>query len=346
MFFSPRIAQRELAQLCHRLGTALDSGVDVRRVINREAEGRSSPAVRRRMADVSNAIGRGQALHEAFAEAGSFFPPIFHEMVRLGEETGHLGEVFRHLADHYDAQEKLRRGFLASITWPAIQLTAAIGIVGLIIWFMGFIDARDLRNQPIDVLGFGLRGTAGLIKYACFVAVTAGAIYALYQAGRRGAFWAAPLQVAVIKTPKLGRAIETLALSRLAWAMHLTFGAGMDILRALPLSLRSMRNAYYSRGIDEMMQSLRRGQEVHEVLAAARVFPPEFLDALEVGERSGRLPEAMARLSEQYQDESRRSMEMFAKIAGFAVWAIVAAIIVMVIVRLASFYLNMINQAL
>ena len=30
---------------------------------------------------------------------------------------------------------------------------------------MGFITGRDLRGQPIDILGFGLIGTPGVIKY-------------------------------------------------------------------------------------------------------------------------------------------------------------------------------------
>ena len=87
----------------------------------------------------------------------------------MGEQSGHLGEVLKQLADHYQNQLTLRRNFLASITWPAIELFLAIAIVGFLIWIMGVINGSN--PQPIDPLGLGLIGNDGLVKYAAFVAI-------------------------------------------------------------------------------------------------------------------------------------------------------------------------------
>ena len=62
---------------------------------------------------------------------------------------------------------KLRRMFLASISWPAIELTLALTVVGVVIWLMGAIPA--LKKSGIDILGFGLSGNSGLVTYLTFL---------------------------------------------------------------------------------------------------------------------------------------------------------------------------------
>jgi type IV pilus assembly protein PilC len=343
MFTSSRIGLSDLANLCRRLSTGLESGVDIRRILDREAHGRSPRGVRNQLDEMSQCVSRGSSVYDAVRSTGQFFPPLFAELVQVGETTGHLDRVFRHLADHYENQVRLRRMFLSQITWPMVQLGAALTVVGLLIYVMSWLP--KINGKPLDLLGFGLIGTAGLIEYVIYIALAAFGIGVLIQALRRGVFWVRPLQKLLLAVPVLGRTLQDLSLSRLAWSLELTFGSGMDLLKALPLSLQTMQNAYYSEHIAEINQSIRRGQEVHEALSSAGVFPNDFLDALEVGERSGRLPETMAKLSEQYRDRAERAMAALTQIAGFLVWAMVAAMIVFVIFRLASFYIGQIDEA-
>jgi type IV pilus assembly protein PilC len=350
MIFSDRIGQLDLANLSRRISTGLEGGVEARRVFAREAEGRSSRSVRRRMGEISIAVGRGSSIYDAVEATGSFFPQLFREMVQVGEQTGHSAEVFDHLAEHYENQVRLRRMFLSNITWPMVQLGAALGVVGMLIWIMGILPpmpvARGKPAQPLDLLGFGLVGEEGLIRYVAILACVFVAFFVLVQAVRRGVFWVRPLQRLVLRLPVIGRTLQVLSLARLSWALELTYGSGMDLLRALPLALKTMQNAYYTDHIFQVSASIRRGEEIHEALAATGVFPPDFLDALDVGETSGRLTETLNNLSEQYQDQARRALQALTQIAGFAVWAFVAALIIVVIFRIARVYIGQIEALL
>ena len=212
-------------------------------------------ALRAQLEKVREAVGGGFSLQDALARTDNFFPRFFHEMVAVGEQTGHAAEIFRHLAEHYDHQVRLKRAFLQSITWPMVQLAAALGIVGLVIWVTGFINGRDKFGKPIDILGFGLIGTPGLLVYLAVLATIAVAGMALYQATRRGMFWTGPVERGVLRIPVLGQALRTLALARLAWSLHLTYGVGMDLQRALELSLRSTQNRYYTDHCEEVVRS-------------------------------------------------------------------------------------------
>ena len=75
-------------------------------------------------------------------------------------------------------------------------------------------------------------------------------------------------------------------------------------------------------------------------------FPQQFIDALQVAEESGETVESMGRLSDRYREESQAALRVLTTIAGVAVWVIVATLIIVLIFRLAGFYLGTINDAL
>lgn len=345
MLFSARIGLRELAALCRRLSTGLEAGVDVRRVLAREKGGYVSPSLRRHLDQVVDEVNRGGAVSDALKDTQNYFPRLFLELVEVGERTGKLAEVLRRLADHYEHQMRLRQMFVTAIAWPMLQLAAAVCIVGLLIFVMGFLPKME-NGEPFDILGLGLYGASGLAVYLAVVGFVVAGITFVLQAIRRGLVWTRPLQRLLIRLPGLGKPVETLALAQFSWTMYVTLEAGMDLLKALPLCLRSTGNAHYTDHASGVVEQLRAGEEITHALADTKAFPRTFLDSVRVGEESGRLPETLAIVSEQYQDQAKRAMAAMTVIGGFLVWGLVAMLIIMVIFRIASFYIGTINSAL
>ncbi|MHC4181194.1 MAG: type II secretion system F family protein [Planctomycetota bacterium] len=340
MLLSPRIKIGQLAGLCRRLATALGAGIDVRRAWAREADRASGWAARGRFRIVSEAVHRGESMSEALAATGNFFPPLLRELVEVGEKAGHLSEVFARLAEHYEGRLKLRLIFLGAIAWPLIQLAAAVLLIGFLIWFMG-----DFGGGA-DPLRFGLVGIPGLVKYVAFLATVGVLFVFILQAARRGLAWTRPIQRVVLRLPVLGKALQTVALARLAWALHLALNTEMEVRRALRLSLRSSGNALFTDRISVIEAEIGAGNSIHEAFLAAGCFPADFLDAIAVGEQSGRLVESMGRISGLYQDQARAALAVLTTLASFAVWALIAAILVFLIFRLASFVFGIYDEVL
>jgi type II secretory pathway component PulF len=74
-------------------------------------------------------------------------------------------------------------------------------------------------------------------------------------------------------------------------------------------------------------------------------FPVEFLDAMEVGEQSGRASETLLKLAEDYRDRARSTMTGVTLVATLAVWGLVATVLIFLIFRVFSFYLGMLDDA-
>lgn len=344
MLLEPRFSNKALTELCHRLAVETDAGIDVRRTWQREAE--SAPSrLRPYFAQVSDGVAHGKSVSLALAGTGRVFPPLFLEMTRVGEESGSLGKVFRNLESHYRRAQQAQRIFLAAIAWPMLELGFAIVVIGVLIWALGIVAARN-HGEPIDILGFGLIGTKGLIIYINFIVAVGLCVAGLVVAMKRGVLWTRSIQRALLRLPAIGPALEKVALSRLAWALHLTMNTSMDLRRVVPLVLRATGNDHYVRHTDQIVADIAAGQPVHVAFARSRAFPVEFLDALDVAEESGQTVESMGRLSKRYEEEAESAVKILATVFGFAVGLLVMGLIVLMIFRLAGFYLGTINSLL
>jgi type IV pilus assembly protein PilC len=335
MFFSPHIPIKTLAGLCRRLGIALAAGIDVRTVFAREAD-RARSRLREHLEDIGHAIDQGESLHNALAATGDFFPPLVRELIGVGEQTGHLDTVLAQLADHYEHLVAMRRSFLSGLALPLIELGIAIVFIGGVIWFQGILQ--------IDVFGFGLVGNRGLVIYVATLAGAGALVWLLLRAIGRGAAWIKPLQRLMLQLPLLGQVIRTLALARLAWSMQVTLNSGMDVRRAMDLSLRSTQNAFYIDHIPTIDAEIMAGHSLHEAFCLAGGYPPDFLDTLAVGEQSGQVVESMGRLARLYLEQARDAVAVLRVIANWAVYAIIAGILIAMIFRVASGYVSAINS--
>ncbi len=343
MFFSSRIRLKPLAQLCHRLAVSTSAGIKDLKIWQSEAQ-RGSRLQQSNLAQVASALSTGSSLPQALGSTGKFFPPLFRQMVEVGDVSGQLDLTYKRLAEHYDRTLAAKKAFLGQLSWPALQLGIALLVVGILIWVMGILPGNQ-QGESFDMLGLGLAGTSGLVVYCNALILCAIAMLLLIEALRRGAVWVRPLQHAVMKIPAVGQAFQTLALARFTWAFQLVLGTSMDLRKALPLVLDSTGNDYYARFGPEVATRVEQGQDIHAALAATRVFPQELLENIAVGEESGRLAETMKRLSKEYQERATTAISVLAQVAGYLVWFLVAALIVMLIFRMFSSYVGILNDA-
>ncbi len=347
MFFSSRIRLKPLAQLCHRLAISTGAGIKDFKIWESEAK-RGSRGQQAKLDQVVHSLSSGSTLSQALASTGNYFPPLFRQMAEVGDISGQLDRTYKRLAEHYDRTLAAKKAFLGQLAWPMFQFGMAATVVGLLIWIMGMIPSSNIsgngEGEPFDMLGFGLIGTSGLVKYCSFLTFCAIVVLLLLEAVRRGAGWIRPLQRAVLMIPVVGQAFQTLALSRFAWAFQLVLGTSMDLRKALPLVLDATGNDYYSRFGPEVAMRIEQGQDIHSALSSTGVFPTEMLDNIAVGEQSGRLAEIMKRLSKEYQERATTAISVLAQVAGYIIWLMVAGLIVMLIFRIFSSYVGVIND--
>jgi type IV pilus assembly protein PilC len=325
------------------VGTSLEAGVAVLNCFDRERD-QATGNFRKVLSEIRDELAVGETLADAVAHQGEQFPQLYCEMLRAGEETGHTGRLMLRMATHYEKLIQLRRVVFSALVMPGLQLMFALGVVGLLIWIVGVINTGS--GEPVDILGLGLVGNRGLLIYFMVLGGIALGLLGLITEWRRGRMGANTAIELLMKLPAVGSFIETAALARMAWALSMTTGAGMDARRSMRTALQCTNMHHYEKHAAAIDASIKAGHRLHEALSDTHAFSAEFIGVVEVGEQSGRLSESLEHLFQQYEDRADALASGLATAATFAVWALVAGFIVFLIFRVASFYLATINSFL
>lgn len=342
--FSKRMPLGAAANFCRRFGTGMRAGVDVLRLLNNETK-HGTAKQKNAMADLHQAIRDGETLPDAMKQQDGYFPPLMIAMASAGETTGKLDRTMLTLAGHLEERLKIRREFYRQISWPMLQLVAAVNILALLIYILGVLTPAS-GGEMFDPTGFGLRGAGGVLKFYSYVLAVGllivGGIVA-FQRNLGGVHNLIPL---LYRVPVAGPALQTITLSRFIWTLALSLDAGIGPIRAIHLGLDSTDSDFYRSAKEDVEKSIRGGKTMSETLLATGIFPEDFITAIEVAEISGTDAEAMQHLAADYDDRARRAMQTLATVASRAIGAAVMITLIFLILRMAMTITGGISDAL
>ncbi len=329
---------------CRRMGVSLRAGADLMKILDSETR-HGPPRQRNAMRGVRDAAAVGTEMSAAMKSQGKFFPRLLIAMMRVGEATGRLERTLLQLAGHYENQVQLQRNFFKAIAYPAIQLFMAIGVLSLLIWIMGVLTPPG-GGEMADILGFGLRGTSGVLWFWSYLAVLFGFIGLAIYGFRQNWGGVHNLIPILYQIPVVGSAIQTITLSRFAWTLSLGLDAGLNPIPAIRLALDATDSDYYRLAGKEGEAAIRGGATLAGALQRMELFPDEFITGVEVAEMSGTDAESIDHLARDYDERARAAMKTLGGIATGIVWLSVSGFLIFMIFRLASFYLGAIDDAM
>jgi type II secretory pathway component PulF len=320
----------------------LRAGVDILRILDTEAKV-GSQRYKDACRDAARRIREGHSLADAMRMQGDFFPPMLLKMVDAGEHSGQLDRTLRFMSDYYLDLKRTRQEFISQITTPVIQLLAAIAIICGLIFLNGFLfKAGSPNEEPFDLTGVGLRGVSGVLIFLSMVLGVAAVVGTLALGIWKNWFNCHNTLVPLVRNiPVIGPVFTQTAMSRLSMSLSMMLGAGVDAKRSVRESLLSTGNYYYMSGLPVTLEAIQRGQSLAESLAAPGVLPEDFLQAVEVGELSGNDSESLERMAVMYREKAQLALKQLAIAAGFAIWFLIAAMIIGVIFMIFTQYLNM-----
>lgn len=338
-----RLNLRHLARVSHNLATGIHAGLDIRKVWDHECQ-RSSGTTRHYFDRVRQQLAEGNTAAESFRSAQGFLPPLFCEMVEVGERTGRLELVFQRLADHYDQIIVLRRNFLTGIAWPLIEFSLGVLVIGIMIWVLGVVSSGENLDNPPSILG--LRGSSGAAIWFSGVGLAVAAVVVPIWAVQQGWLDPGPLFRILVRVPGIGPGLRVISLARLTWALSMATDSDLAPDKSVDLAVRSTQNSYYTDMIEQMRLVIRRGGEMHEAFRSTRQYPDDFLDALQTGELSGRVSETLHRLSKDYDERAKMWYRGLTVACGLGVFLMVAAFMILMIFQVFQLYMAPINDAL
>jgi type IV pilus assembly protein PilC len=344
LFSSSKCPLPALVTWCRTLHHSLAAGLDPVRIFKQQAK--SGPrALRDVAADLAAKLGAGESMEDALEPYQNRFPPLFIELVAVGEQTGRLEDTFRELELYYDSTLSIQRNFRSQMAYPAIQFVLAVLVISGLIWILGML-ATSGKAITTDPTGLGFTGTAGALTFMFIAFGTVGAILFALKLTANNVQWRAKMEGMWMALPGWGGALLALALQRFCVALRMCIEAGLRAEKTIHYCFRATSNSSFSSREDRAIAIVKKGGELTEaLLASGAPFPEEFRESVMVGEETGNLSEVMERLANRYREEAERRLKSAAQMTSWCIYGLVALMIIIAIFKLASIYLGALAAA-
>jgi general secretion pathway protein F len=259
----------------------------------------------------------GKSLADSLATHPSHFSELYINMVRAGEASGSLAQIFERLAEFERTRDDLRGYIISSLIYPALLTLVGIASIFVLLNFVVprfaemFSDPRMKIPAPTAVM---LQVSALVQAYWVPVAIGLAVILIAFQSYIRtvaGRLW---WDTTRLKIPLLGDALRKAETARFARAMATLVAASVPLVQSLGISRGILNNRRISGTLDGIAQGVKRGEGIAAPLTKAGQFPPLAGHLLAVGEETGHLDTMFNRMADIYENETRTAIRRFTSI--------------------------------
>jgi general secretion pathway protein F len=309
--------RRDVLFFTQELSTLLNSGVPLDRALSITSELTTRPQFRTIVLDILRSIKGGKSLADSLALHPAYFSELFLNMVRAGEASGSLGQIFERLSDFERSRDELRSYIVSSMIYPGLLALVGAGSIFIILNFVvpRFASIFDDSRMKIPLPTLLMLQASHIVQNwwwlaaLCLGSAAAGLRY--YIGTPNGRFW---WDTSRLKLPILGDALQKAETSRFARAMSTLVGNSVPLVQSLHISAGILFNSRMANALKEVAQGVKRGEGISQPLARTKMFPPLASHLLTVGEETGKLDLMFARMADIYDEETRASIKRFTAI--------------------------------
>ncbi len=117
-----------LSRIADNLNVMLSSGISMVRALEITADLVDNEVYAIILKDAIDSVKGGQPLSQTLSNHREYVPPIFTQMIQIGEETGQMGSILERLAKFYNREVNAAVDTLVSLIEPALIVSLALGV--------------------------------------------------------------------------------------------------------------------------------------------------------------------------------------------------------------------------
>ena len=329
----PKVNPLDVLLFSRQMHTLLRAGVPIMRALGGLQESTVNKAFAKLLQELREGLDAGRELSAAMRRHSQTFSAFYISMVRVGELTGRMEEIFLRLFYHLDFERRTREQIKAALRYPTFVLVAIVGAVMVINIFVipafakvyaGFhAELPFLTRMLIAMSNFTLRFWPLLLAAAVAAAIG----FRLYIQSPNGKYQWDKFKLHI---PVIGDVVQKATLARFMRSLALAVKSGVPIVQGLSVVAKVVDNDYIAQRIEQMRDGVERGETILRTASAAGVFTPVVLQMVAVGEETGAIDELLEEIANMYdQDVEYQVKNLSAQIEPILIVAIGGMVLVL-----------------
>ncbi|MFS2218737.1 type II secretion system F family protein [Telluria sp. Tellsp104] len=301
-----KVTSIDVQLFSRQIYTLLKSGVPIMRGLAGLQESATNKSFARVIQDLRESLDAGRELSTAMRRHTECFTPFYLSMVRVGEMTGRLEEVFLRLFDHLEFDRDMRDRVKTAMRYPTFVIIAMIAAMVVVNVFVipQFEKVFQSFHAELPLMTRILITTSRFtVEYWPVMLGAALAAFFGVRAWTRTVSGRLAWDRWKLRFPIAGKIIHKATMARFARSFALSIRSGVPIVQALSVVAQTADNAYLTMRLDQMRDGVERGESILRTATNAQVFTPIVLQMIAVGEESGSLDDLMDEIAQMYERE-------------------------------------------
>ncbi len=304
--FFDRVPLRDVVIMSRQLSTLFTSNVSALKAFTLLASNAENKVLSSQLQQVGDDLQAGSSISDALNRFPNTFSSFYVNMVKSGEESGKLNEVFQYLADYLDRQYELTSKTRNALIYPAFVIVVFLAV--MILMFTLVIPNLSLllidSGQEIPFYTRVVIGISNfLVNYGIYILVFFIFIAAYGVWFRRNDAGKEYLDKIKLNLPVLGDLYKKVFLSRVSDNLNTMLSSGISIIRSIEITSEVVDNWVYKAILNEIEEDVKSGSSLSTAFQKHKEIPSIMVQMIQVGEETGSLGSILKTLAEFYKRE-------------------------------------------
>ena len=304
--YPQHVSDVDLIQFSRQMASLSKAGVPILGALHGLSQSTANPLMSRTILEIADTLSSGRDLAGSMRLHPMIFSRFYIAMIRIGETTGQLEEIFVQLVRYLERDRQTRNQIKAALRYPSfvmMAIVAAIAIINLFVIpsfakvFEKFGSELPLETRIlINCSEFMVNYWPVLLTLLVIAIITIRITLKSHQGRLR---W----DRNKLKIPLAGDIIYRATLARFARMFSMAIQAGVPLVQALTVVARAMENLHLEEKILSMRSALEHGESITRSAAKTKVFDKLVIQMMTVGEETGAIDTLLAEVATFYEDE-------------------------------------------
>lgn len=299
---------------------------------------------RRVLVRIKDDVKGGQPLAKALARYPSIFVNVYVQLVKAGEASGKLDQVLRNLADYLERTEETKKQIKKAMSYPMIVLSfAGVVVFGLLTVLVPKIKGifaqmgKELPEPTVLLIAM----SDGLRENYVMIFAVATALFLLFKYWVSSPAGKAKLDELMLRLPMTAYFSRTKAVVQFSKTLGLLLESGVNLSEALDIVCNIVDNKVLTQKLIQARDNIIKEGKIAKFLGQTGIFPGIATYMISTGEQSGKLPEMLLTVGNDYEGELRELTGRLTEAINPIVMVVLACTIGFILV---SMYLPMISM--
>jgi len=313
-----KASKKDIVLFSRQISIMLKSNVPIVESFRTIARQSKKIDLREKILKIAESIEGGNPLSKSLSLYPKLFSTFYINMVKAGEASGKLSDVFLYLANYLERQDDFNSKIKGAMIYPIFVLVVFIGVVALI---MGYVipslsEVLEASGAELPTITKIVITSSYFVKNEWWLLIlVAGGLAAGFMYFARSEKGKEVIDKTFLKIPGLRTFLKKFYLSRVAINLSTLISGGLPIASALQITGDVVGSFTYREILFETRDGVKRGEAISYVLDRYPDFiSPLFYQMIMVGEKTGTLDSSLENVVTFYQRDIDRSLDGFIRL--------------------------------